>query len=44
MYISLSMVILNSMDHYENVWLLKSMHLEKQPFTNHNTKNQLQLY
>ena len=32
------MVVLNSKDHYENVWLLKNMHLEKQPFKNHNAK------
>ena len=40
----LSTVVPNSKDHYENVWLPKNMHLEKQPFKNHNTKNQLQLY
>ena len=42
--LSLSMVVLNSRDLYENVWLLKNMCLEKQPFKNHNAKNQLQLY
>ena len=38
------MVVLNSRDRYENVWLLKYMCLQKQPFKNHNAKNQLQLY
>ena len=42
--LSLSMVILNGRDCYENVRLPKNMHLEKQPFKNHNTINQLQLY
>ena len=42
--LSLSTVVLNSRNHYENVWVPKDMRLEKQPFKNHNTKNQLQLY
>ena len=42
--LSLSTVVLNSRDRYENVWLPKNMHLEKQPFKNHHVKNQLQLY
>ena len=42
--LSLNTVVLNSRDRYENVWLPKNMHLEKQPFKNHYAKNQLQLY
>ena len=42
--VSLSTVVLNSRDRYENVWLPKNMRLEKQPFKNHYAKNQLQLY
>ena len=30
--ISLSTVVLNSRDRHENVWFLKNMRLEKQPF------------
>ena len=42
--VSLSTVVLISRDRYENVWFPKNMCLEKQPFKNHNAKNQLQLY
>ena len=28
--LSLSTVVLNSRDHYENVWLSENMHIEKQ--------------
>ena len=41
--VSLSTVVHNSRDCYENVWLPKICTL-KQPFKNHCMKNQLQLY
>ena len=36
--ISLSTVVLNSRDRYENVWLPKNMRLEKQPLKYHHAK------
>ena len=40
MYIlSLHMVVLNSRDWPENIWLPKRMHIDKQCYKNQNTKN-----
>ena len=36
--ISLSTLVLNSRDQPENIWLPKSMHLDKQPHKNQNMK------
>ena len=38
------MVVLNSRDQPENIWLLKRMHLDKQWYKNQNAKNLSQCY
>ena len=40
-YLLLSMVVLNSRNRPENIWLLKGMHLHKQWHKNQNAKNYL---
>ena len=40
-YISLSTLVLNSRDRPENIWLLKRMRLDKQPYKNQNMKTNL---
>ena len=42
--ISLSMLVLNSTDQPENVWLPKRMHLDNQHYKNQNMKNLPQHY
>ena len=38
------MVVLNSRDQPENIWLLKRMYLDKQHYKNQNVKNLPQHY
>ena len=42
--ISLNMVVLNSRDRHENIWLPKGMHLHTQWYKIQNTKNPPQRY